>query len=494
MDEVLPVANELDPRHEDIPAALLDRMGELGLFGVLIPEDEGGLGLGVYEYCLVSEELARAWMSVGSIIARGNGTGCDSADPDRRLALRRASAAGQRIGAIAFSEPEAGSDLANVACRAERTTGSTRWVVHRHQALGRPRARPRTSSTCSPARARRARTAGPSDGLELFLVEKERGSSPTGVTGTPIDKIGYFGLTTWELELDGLRLPADALQDTGEEEGQGFKHSLGWLHVARAQTAARAVGLARGALEDALTYCQQRVQFGEPIGNQQVIRHMLADMSAEVAAARQLYQHAAWLVDAGRAGQHRDLAGQAVRLRDGRAGHQPGAADLRRQRLHHPVRRRALLARRPAHPDLRGHLRDPAADHRRQPARGRAGRRVRSMSFDAAAALDDLQRRTTERLAALTGDYAGIVEASRDSNADDEHDPEGSTIAFERSQVGTLVEDARHQLAEVDGRPRPAGRGDLRHLRAVRRTDRRGTAGGAADRPHLHRAARPAGS
>ena len=296
MDEVLPVANRLDPRHEDIPEEILGRMGELGLFGVLIPEDEGGLGLGVLDYCLVSEELARAWMSVGSIIARGNGTGCDSADPDTRAELRRASAAGRRIGAIAFSEPDAGSDLANVSCAAERdgdewvVTGTKRWVGHARSAdflhlLARTR----------PPREDR----GPSDGLELFLVEKERGSFPDGVTGEPIDKIGYFGLTTWQLELDGLRLPAGALQDTGEEEGQGFKHSLGWLHVARAQTAARAVGLARGALEDALAYCQQRVQFGEPIGNQQAIRHMLADMSADVAAARQLYQHAAWLVDAG---------------------------------------------------------------------------------------------------------------------------------------------------------------------------------------------------
>jgi alkylation response protein AidB-like acyl-CoA dehydrogenase len=296
MDEVLPVANELDRRHEDIPEGLLDRMGELGLFGILIPEDEGGLGLGVLDYCLVSEELARAWLSVGSIIARGNGTGCDGADPQRRAQLRRASAAGKRIGAIAFSEPDAGSDLANVSCAAERdgdewvVTGTKRWVGHARSAdflhlLARTR----------PPREDR----GPSDGLELFLVEKERGSFPAGVSGTPIDKIGYFGLTTWELEIDGLRLPGDALADTGEEEGQGFKHSLGWLNVARAQTAARAVGLARGALEDALTYCQQRVQFGEPIGNQQVLRHLLADMSAEVAAARQLYQHAAWLVDSG---------------------------------------------------------------------------------------------------------------------------------------------------------------------------------------------------
>lgn len=303
MNEVLPVANELDPKHQDIPESLLERMAGLGYFGVLIPEEEGGLGLGVLDYCLLSEELARAWLSVGSIIARGNGTGCDSAHPERRRELRRLSASGRRIGAIAFSEPEAGSDLANVSCSAARdpstdpgqaagwvVDGTKRWVGHALSAdflhvLARTR----------PPRDDR----GPSDGLELFLVEKDRGSFPDGVDGEPIDKIGYFGLTTWQLRISGLRLPADALQDTGEDEGQGFKHSLGWLNVARVQTAARAVGLARGALEDALTYCQQRVQFGKPIGDQQTIRHMLADMSADVAAARQLYQHAAWLVDAG---------------------------------------------------------------------------------------------------------------------------------------------------------------------------------------------------
>ena len=297
MDEVLPVANECDRRRDDIPGPLLARIAELGYFGILIPADEGGLGLGVFEYCLVSEELARAWMSVASIIARGNGTGCDSADPGKRLELRRLSAEGRRIGAIAFSEPEAGSDLANVACRADRdddswiVNGTKRWVGHALSAdflhlLARTR----------PPREGR----GQADGLELFLVEKERGWFPDGISGEPIDKIGYFGLTTWELRIDDLRLPADALQDTGEEEGQGFKHSLGWLNVARVQTAARAVGLARGALEDAITYSGQRVQFGGPISDQQVIRHMIADMSAQVEAARQLWQHAAWLVDAGK--------------------------------------------------------------------------------------------------------------------------------------------------------------------------------------------------
>jgi len=296
MDEVLPVANELDPRREDIPSSLLEAMADHGYFGILIPAEEGGLGLGVFEYCLVSEELARAWMSVASVIARGNGTGCDCAEPGRRLELRRLSAEGRRIGAIAFSEPEAGSDLANVACSAERNgtgwvvNGTKRWVGHALSA----------DFLHLLARTRPAREGhGRADGMELFLVEKDRGMFPDGITGKPIDKIGYFGLTTWELRIEDLRLPADALQDTGEEEGQGFKHSLSWLNVARVQTAARAVGLARAALEDAIAYSRRRVQFGEPIASQQVIRHLLADMSAHVEAARQLWQHAAWLVDTG---------------------------------------------------------------------------------------------------------------------------------------------------------------------------------------------------
>jgi alkylation response protein AidB-like acyl-CoA dehydrogenase len=309
MEEVLPLADELDPQRGEIPDALLARLAELGYFGIMVDREHGGLGLGVFEYCLICEELARGWMSVASIIARGNGTGCASPDPERRAALLRRSAAGEWIGGIAFSEPSAGSDLANVECSAERVggasgatgsgsgeewviTGTKRWVGHAERAdflhlLARTRA-PREGE-------------GRSDGLELFLVEKERGSFPDHVSGTPIDKIGYYGLTTWELRFDGLRVPADALQDTGQAEGQGFKDSLRWLGPARVQTAARAVGLARGALEDAVAYCRQRVQFGHPIGDQQVIRHAIADMSAQVEAARQLWMHAAWLVDAGEA-------------------------------------------------------------------------------------------------------------------------------------------------------------------------------------------------
>ena len=182
MDEVLPVANQLDPRHEDIPDELLGRMGELGLFGVLIPEDEGGLGLGVLEYCLVSEELARAWMSVGSIIARGNGTGCDSADPDTARpssaapAPRAAGSARSRSPSPTPAPTWRTSPAPPSATATEWVvTGTKRWVGHARSAdflhlLARTR----------PPREDR----GPSDGLELFLVEKERGSFPDGVTGS----------------------------------------------------------------------------------------------------------------------------------------------------------------------------------------------------------------------------------------------------------------------------------------------------------------------
>ena len=169
-------------------------------------------------------------------------------------------------------------------------TGTKRWVGHALSAdfihlLARTR----------PPREDR----GPSDGLELFLSRRSAATFPDGVTGTPIDKIGYFGLTTWQLELDGLRLPADALQDTGEEEGQGFKHSLGWLHVARVQTAARAVGLARGALEDALPTASSGCSSASRSATSRRSGTCSPTCRADVAAARQLYQHAAWLVDSG---------------------------------------------------------------------------------------------------------------------------------------------------------------------------------------------------
>src|SRR5438067_12468316 len=128
MEEVLPLANELDPQKAEIPRWFLDRIGEQGYFGVTIPREFGGLGLGVFEYCMISEELARAWMSVASIIARAQGMGTNIGDQERRLRLLEASARGQWIGAAALSEPSAGSDLANVQTRAVRD--GDEWVIN----------------------------------------------------------------------------------------------------------------------------------------------------------------------------------------------------------------------------------------------------------------------------------------------------------------------------------------------------------------------------
>src|ERR1700709_2378005 len=118
MDEVLPVANEFDPQKGEIPASLLSRMAELGYFGITVPAEHGGLGLGVFEYCMVSEELARAWVATASILARARGRGTAVLDADRRNDLLGRSARGDWIGAIALSEPDAGSDLAGVSTRA----------------------------------------------------------------------------------------------------------------------------------------------------------------------------------------------------------------------------------------------------------------------------------------------------------------------------------------------------------------------------------------
>src|SRR4051812_6352250 len=131
MDEVLPVANDLDPQKGEIPQSLLERLAELGYFGITVPAEHGGLGLGVFEYCMVSEELAQAWMSTASILARSQGLGTAVADDARRAGLLARSARGEWIGAIALSEPDAGSDLAGVSTRA--VLDGDEWVVTGHK-------------------------------------------------------------------------------------------------------------------------------------------------------------------------------------------------------------------------------------------------------------------------------------------------------------------------------------------------------------------------
>jgi alkylation response protein AidB-like acyl-CoA dehydrogenase len=295
-DEVLPVANELDPAKGLIPASLLARMAELGLFGIMIDTEHGGLGLGSFEYAMVAEELARAWMSVASIIARAQGLGTGLDDEPRREELLRRSARGEWIGAIALSEPDAGSDLAGVQTRATRE--GDEWVISGHKRW------------CGNAEAADfiqvlVRIRDPHDdeprsaGLETLLVEKQRGSFPPGLTGSPIDKIGYHGFLTWDLVFDEVRTPAANVVTTGQSDENGFDGVGEWLDVARVHTAARAVGLAQGAVEDCVEYLQEREQFGHPIGDFQALRFALADMASEVEQARAFYRQAAHMIDVG---------------------------------------------------------------------------------------------------------------------------------------------------------------------------------------------------
>ncbi|WP_454754524.1 acyl-CoA dehydrogenase family protein [Cupriavidus necator] len=295
MERVLPIANKLDPDKGQIPRELIDEMAELGYFGILIPEEYGGLGLGAYEYCLVAEQLSRGWMSVGSLIARGNGLigALKGLSPEKKADYLPRMARGEFLGAFSLSEPNAGSDVANISCRAVRDgddwviTGSKYWctfadeadfilVICRTDPVVDPKARHK--------------------GLSAFMVEKPRGALPEGVKGSIIPKIGYHGWTTWELAFDGCRVPHSKMVG---EEGKAFYLATAGLETARAHTAARSIGLAQGSLEDSIQYAKDRSQFGNPIGNFQAIRFKLADMATQIEAARALLYAVCEKIDEG---------------------------------------------------------------------------------------------------------------------------------------------------------------------------------------------------
>jgi alkylation response protein AidB-like acyl-CoA dehydrogenase len=303
MEEVLPLANELDPQKAEIPRWFLERIGAQGYFGITIPKEFGGMGLGVFEYCMIAEELARAWMSVASIIARAQGMGTQIADEHKRRRLLEMSARGQWIGAAALSEPNAGSDLANIETRAIRD--GDEWVIHGEKRwTGNALAADFIQVLCrvddpAPGEPR-------SRGLATFVVEKERDVFPPGIGGRILDKIGYHGFLTWNLTFDGLRVPAENMlrgsgagSSSGSDRGATFRALEAGLNVARVHTAARAVGLARAAVEDCITYTQARVQFEHPIADFQAVRFKLAEMAARVEQARAFYRQVAHLIDLG---------------------------------------------------------------------------------------------------------------------------------------------------------------------------------------------------
>src|SRR6266404_8425276 len=294
-EEVTPLANKLDPEHGDIPRELILKMGELGFHGILIPEEYGGLGLGAFEYCLVAEELSRGWMSVASLLARSNSFygSVPGTEAERREKIQ-AMVRGEYLGAGALSEPQTGSDLSSIQTRARREgdewviTGNKYWCTFADGA------------DCISVLCRiDDPTKGNKAGTVLVSVENPKGELPNNVTGAPIPKIGYFGWKTWELRFEGTRAP---VQKDVEIDGRGFQATTTMLATARAHTAARSIGLAQAALDHAIGYAKERIQFGRPIGDFQAIRFKIATMATEIEAARQLMYHCCAQIDNGEPG------------------------------------------------------------------------------------------------------------------------------------------------------------------------------------------------
>ncbi len=298
--QVVPHAQEWHLRNEYIPLDVIAQMSELGVFSLTIPEDYGGMGLGKESMCVVSEELSRGYIGVGSLGTRseiaaelilGSGT-----EEQKRKWLPKI-ASGEVLPTAVFTEPNTGSDLASLKTRAARdgnfykVHGNKTWITH-------------------PVRADLmtllVRT-NPNEkgyrGLSMLLAEKPRGTDQdpfpaAGMSGSEIGVLGYRGMKEYEIAFDGFKVKAENL--LGGIEGLGFKQLMATFESARIQTAARAVGVAQAALEEARSYAFTRVQFSEPIANFPRVADKLAMMAVEIMIARQLTYYAARQKDSGR--------------------------------------------------------------------------------------------------------------------------------------------------------------------------------------------------
>lgn len=295
--EVEPIASSLDNQGAEIPLPLIRKMAELGYFGLIFPPEYGGSGLDTLSMALVTEELSRAWLSVGSVMTRMIITGTLLAANGTEEQKRRwlpLLCSGEVLAAAAFTEPDVGSDAAAVKTRAVRdgdryrVTGEKAWCTFANRA----------HVLCTLVRTNPDRPKH--DGLSILLVEKEPGDEfdPPRLSGSPIPTIGYKGMNSYNVAFDGYEVPAENL--LGGEEGKGFRQLMATYEYARIQTAARAVGVAQAALDAAIRYAREREQFGKPIAEFQVIRHKLAHAATEIEAARQLTWYACRMKDTGK--------------------------------------------------------------------------------------------------------------------------------------------------------------------------------------------------
>ncbi|HET6654338.1 MAG TPA: acyl-CoA dehydrogenase family protein [Nocardioides sp.] len=289
-DAVRPVARELE--HANTYAGeLIDQMKELGVFGLAVPEPWGGASVSAPCYVLVTEELARGWMSLAG--AMGGHTVVvklllDHGTQEQKDRYLPRLATGELRATMALTEPGGGSDLQAMRTTARRdgddyvVNGSKTWISNARQA-GLVALLCKTDPTATPAHR----------GISVLLVEKGAGFT----VSRDLPKLGYKGVESCELSFDDMRVPASAL--LGVEEGQGFGQMMRGLEVGRLQVAARALGVGRAALEDSLRYAQEREAFGRPIWQHQSIGNYLADMATQLTAARQLTLFAARKYDAG---------------------------------------------------------------------------------------------------------------------------------------------------------------------------------------------------
>ncbi len=296
--EVKPIANELDRNNQEIPDDILKKMAELGYFGVIFPAEQGGLGLDYISMAIVTEELSRGWLSVGSVMTRNLITGSlisANGTDEQKTRLLPKIARGDLLTAAAFTEPDSGSDTASFKTRAVKKgdgyllTGSKMWCTFANRAHILT-----VMARTDPDVSKRHR------GLSLLLFEKTPGDGfmPPQLTGEPIPTIGYHGMRSYGLSFDEAFTPAANL--IGGVENRGFYQLMASYEIARIQTAARGLGVAQAAFEAAVKYAKQRTQFGQPIGDFQVIRHKLAHMAVEIEAARQLTYFAASQKDTGK--------------------------------------------------------------------------------------------------------------------------------------------------------------------------------------------------
>lgn len=291
-NEIAPVARELDHKNE-YPHDIVEKMKELGFFGFTIPEEYGGIGLDYLTYAMIIEEISRYWMSISGIINSHlimafiiNKFGTE----EQKQKFLPKLATGEWRGGLALTEAEAGTDVQNLSTKAVRqgdkyiVNGSKMFITNA-----------RYGNTFILAAKTDTEIQPRYKGISLFIIQK---GHPGFIVQRDIDKLGYKGVETCEITFEDFEVPAENL--VGGVEGQGFKQVLGGLELGRVNVAARGLGIARAAFEDAIRYAQQRKTFGKPIAEHQAIQLKLGEMGTKLEAARLLTYNAAKMLQEGK--------------------------------------------------------------------------------------------------------------------------------------------------------------------------------------------------